>query len=245
MDDRWLKKLEYLNSNAINISSNDSRCNGFFKILSNKFDGLELRFVGSDQDVLIPALFGEFNAYNVAMSVLIARKIGISWHEILIGLKSFSGVPGRLQRHTLQNGVVAFVDFAHNPSSMKNVLSMLSLQTNDLITVFGCGGDRDREKRGIMGKIAYEKSDQIIITDDNPRDEDRFKILNEIYNGIKSKNKDRKVKIIPDRYKAIAHASAISKKGSIIALLGKGHEKYYLVKEKKHFFDDFEEISKF
>ena len=244
-DDEWIRKIESRNNDLVKISSCNSNCTGFFEILSDGFDGLKIRLVRENQEILIPTLFGKFNAYNISMAALIAQRLGIPWSKILESLQSFLGVPGRLQRHILKSGAVGFVDYAHNPSSMQSVLSVLSRYTNNLITVFGCGGGRDRKKRAIMGKIAFRHSDQVIITDDNPREENRFKILNEIYGGIKTKNKDQKVEIVPDRQKAIARAAAMSKKGSIIALLGKGHEKYYLIKGKKHFFDDFEEISKF
>jgi UDP-N-acetylmuramoyl-L-alanyl-D-glutamate--2,6-diaminopimelate ligase len=187
---------------------------------------------------------GEFNLYNFGMSYLICKNLGLQDNEIFNAMQNFSGVPGRLQLHTLKNSARAFVDYAHNPSSMEEVLKTLRPLTNNLITVFGCGGNRDKEKRPIMGNIATKYSDSVIITDDNPRFEDPKIIIQEILAGI-NKNDLNKIKIISDRKLAIAQAVKISGPNSIIAILGKGHEDYHLVAGQKFHFDDFEEICKF
>ena len=192
-----------------------------------------------------PALFGQFNLYNSSMAAKICKKLGLAESDIKAGLKNFTGVPGRLQMHKLKNGARAFVDYAHNPSSFEAVLKTLrELATNNLIVLFGCGGDRDKRKRPVMGELAAKYGDEVIITDDNPRSEDREKIINEIYAGINSEDRSRIKKII-DRRLAIEHAVSLSHEGSIIALLGKGHETYYLRDNKKYYFDDFYEIGRF
>lgn len=187
---------------------------------------------------------GEFNEYNFGMSYLICKNLGLQDNDILNAIKNFPGVPGRLQLHTLKNNARAFVDYAHNPSSMEEVLKTLRPLTKNLITVFGCGGNRDTEKRPIMGNLAVKYSDTVIITDDNPRFEDPKNIINEILTGI-NKSDLNKIKVISDRKCAIEQAVKLSSPECIIAILGKGHEDYHLVAGQKFHFDDFEEICKF
>ena len=203
---------------------------------------------------------GPFNQYNIAMAAHICAHVltAVRPEEVegrLEGsnrtaqvikqtLATFPGVPGRLQCHTLQNGARAFVDYAHNPSSMENVLRTLRPMTPHLIVIFGCGGDRDRTKRTVMGQISAQHADIIIITDDNPRSEDHNAIIQEIYKGIGSGKKEY-VRCIPDRKKAIAHAVSVSQKDSIIAVLGKGHETYYEVNGKRLHCDDWQEVTQF
>ncbi|MBD3272827.1 UDP-N-acetylmuramoyl-L-alanyl-D-glutamate--2,6-diaminopimelate ligase [Candidatus Dependentiae bacterium] len=187
---------------------------------------------------------GKFNLYNFFMSFLICKKLGISEEKILKAIKNFPGVPGRLQKHVLKNGTIAFIDYAHNPSSMKEVLKTLKPLTKNLIVVFGCGGNRDKTKRPMMGDIAIEYADKVIITNDNPRFENPREIINDIIKKI-PKNKMNKIEIIEDRERAIKKAVSISDKNSIIAILGKGHENYNLIKNKKYFFDDFAQIKKY
>ena len=187
---------------------------------------------------------GKFNIYNFAMAFLICKQLGIPSKKIKSAINNFPGVPGRLQKHTLQNKATAFVDYAHNPSSMEEVLKTLRKLTKDLIVIFGCGGDRDKTKRPIMGKIATKYGDKIIITNDNPRFENHNEIINNIVMGISDKQIN-KVQIIKNRKNAIKQAAQISTKDSIIAILGKGHENYNLIKGKKYFFDDFSQIKNY
>lgn len=189
-------------------------------------------------------LYGEFNKYNLTMAYLICQKLGIDKEKIDNAIKNFTGVPGRMQLHVLKNECKAFVDYAHNPSSMEAILKTLKPLTKNLIIVFGCGGDRDKTKRPVMGKIATRYANQIIISDDNPRTEDPKKIIDEILMGIEKQYLNKTFCFL-DRKKAIEKAAKISDNNSIIAILGKGHENYYLVNDKKFHFDDFEEISKF
>lgn len=187
---------------------------------------------------------GEFNLYNFSMAYLICKNLGLNEKVILQAIQNFQGVPGRLQRHVLKNNAKAFVDYAHNPSSMEEVLKTLRPLTKNLITVFGCGGDRDNEKRPLMRQIAVKYSDKVIITDDNPRFEDPKKIVFDILKGI-NQTQFTKLKVIPNRELAIQKAAEISTPESIIAILGKGHENYHLINGTKFFFDDFKEIKKY
>jgi UDP-N-acetylmuramoyl-L-alanyl-D-glutamate--2,6-diaminopimelate ligase len=216
-----------------------------FMINKSSFAGLALSLcLPQPFELVCPTLFGIFNCYNLSMAALLCLNAGISSSLIIEALATFPGVPGRLQRHLLANGAYAFVDYAHNPSSFHEALNTLRPYTTDLIVIFGCGGNRDRTKRPVMGQIAATMGDKVIVTDDNPRFEDRHAIINEIVAGI-PQDLQHKILIEPNRKSAIAQAAALSRKGSIIALLGKGHETYYSVCGKTLHFDDFEEIKNF
>ncbi|MFA5075038.1 MAG: UDP-N-acetylmuramoyl-L-alanyl-D-glutamate--2,6-diaminopimelate ligase [Candidatus Babeliales bacterium] len=219
-----------------------------FHIQENSLSGIKIKPQNlPDLDVseiFSSKIFGEFNAYNLAMAFLSCKAINLQTSNILNAIKDFPGTPGRLQMHTLKNQAKAVVDYAHNPSSMQAILQTLKPLTKDLIVIFGCGGDRDKTKRPIMGKIAAEYADKIIITDDNPRTENRESIIKDILAGLEKKDLI-KTSCIPDRDKAIKKAVELATTNSVIALLGKGHENYYLINGKKLHFDDYQEISKY
>ena len=162
--------------------------------------------------------------------------LGFSEKLVAQAISSFVGVPGRLERYQLPNGVQCFIDYAHNPSSFEAVLSTLAGLTEHLIVVFGAGGDRDRIKRPIMGAIASQYAQCIILTSDNPRSEDPNAIIADIMHGVD--REDNKVIQELDRAQAIQRAYAESRPGSIIAVLGKGPDEYQLVKGVKSFFSD-------
>jgi UDP-N-acetylmuramyl-tripeptide synthetase len=238
-DDEWGRRA--MHKASVDPSVDVVGMNDFI-IERDTIDGLRL-FIGFHH-YLVPKLFGTFNAYNSAMAIIIAKHLGLSCSSIASGLKTFPGVAGRLQPYVLKNGALAFIDYAHNPSSMDAVLKVIRSLTDHLIVIFGCGGDRDKTKRPVMGKIAVAYGDEVIITDDNPRNEDPDKILSEIYCGIPD-NKKSCVKMIKCRRKAIKQAVELSRKKTIIALLGKGHESYYLSDGKRFRFDDYKEISRY
>ena len=149
-----------------------------------------------------------------------------------------------LQLHTLKNGAKAFVDYAHNQSSIRAILETLRPLTSDLIVIFGCGGERDKNRRPAMGLIAGIYGDKIIITNDNARSEDPLQIAMDILSGVEAKNKN-KVILELDRAKAISLAANRATPSSIIAILGKGHEDYLIINNQRFYFDDFKEISKY
>lgn len=219
-----------------------------FKTTQNNFKGVSLNLSPQQQsspiDVTCPNLFGDFNSYNIVMATLICMHAGINSEKIISALKTFKGVPGRLQLHTLKNNAKAFIDFAHKPGPFEEVLRNLRPLTSHLIVVFGCGGDRDKTKRPVMGALAAQYADFIIITDDNPRTENRQTIAHEIFSGIPHDKKEE-VTIELDRKKAIALAAQKATPSSVIALLGKGHENYYLIQGQKLHLDDLEEISRY
>lgn len=182
-------------------------------------------------------LMGGFNLYNIVAAVGMAYRLGIEPTAIADAVASFAGVPGRLERHSLKNGATCIIDYAHNPSSYEAVLSLLKSQTNDLIVVFGAGGGRDKLKRPIMGKIASDLADRVILTSDNPRYEDPHAIITDILAGI-PQEKGGFVTIELDREQAIKQAYQLSKPGSIIAILGKGPDEYQIIQGVKISFSE-------
>lgn len=189
-------------------------------------------------------LFGVPYAYNIAIAVTIAQTCNIENSTIIQALKNFPGIPGRMQLHKLKNGARAFVDFAHNGPSMDATLNMLRPLTDNLIVLFGCGGNKPKERRVSMAHAAAKFADKIIVTEDNPRTEDRIQILNDINASIPESAKSKTI-TIQNREEAIKTAAILANTpSSIVAILGKGHEKYQIIGTTKYHFDDYEEISK-
>lgn len=190
-------------------------------------------------------LIGEFNAYNTlavyATAVLLDEDRGKVREEI----KNLDPVPGRFQYVKSTNNITGIVDYAHTPDALENVLKTVNEMkgNNKVISVFGCGGDRDKTKRPIMAKIGYDMSDIVILTSDNPRTEKPEDILIDMKNGL-TNGFESKVHIIVDRKEAIKKAVEFAKEGDYILLAGKGHENYQEVNGIKSHFDDLEEIQK-
>lgn len=188
-------------------------------------------------------LSGKFNAYNVLGAIGIMYALGLSMTEIDGGLQHISQVPGRFEKIKGNGSIVGIVDYSHTPDSLENILKSIQqirLADQKIITVFGCGGDRDRTKRPIMGRIAGEYSDHVIITSDNPRTENPDFIINEIVLGCSK----YKPEIESDRGTAIDKAVRSANDRDIILVAGKGHEDYQEVNGKKTHFDDREELRK-
>jgi len=196
--------------------------------------GIEINI---ENTVLHTHLMGIFNAYNVICAVKIACVLGINITDITKGLLELKGVPGRLERISTTSDFYVFVDFAHKPEALERVLqSLQQIKKNaTILLVFGCGGDRDKTKRPIMGRIASKYADYIWITSDNPRTEDPIKIIEEIKSGITNLST---VVLEPCREKAIKAALYQAKAGDIVLIAGKGHETYQLIGSKKNPFDD-------
>lgn len=182
-------------------------------------------------------LLGEFNAYNCAGVVAVAREFGVKPEAIVHALATFPGIPGRLTRYMLPNGATCFVDYAHNPSSFETVLKELQQLSSDLIVVFGAGGQRDKSKRPLMGAIAAHFAHRCIITSDNPRNEEPLAIMQDILVGVAPEDQ-HKVIMQVDRAAAIKEAYALSKPHSVIAVLGKGPDEYQLVGTQRIPFSD-------
>ena len=183
-------------------------------------------------------LIGKHNVSNILASVAASIALGIRLNTIKRGIESFSMVPGRLEPVNSGQPFRIFVDFAHTEDALHNILSLLRDVTGNgrIITVFGCGGNRDKAKRPMMGNVACSFSDRVVVTSDNPRSEDPVSIISEIEEGIK--NKFTNYDIVPDRRDAIDKALRMAKKGDIVVIAGKGHEKYQIIKDKTLPFDD-------
>lgn len=205
------------------------------------------KFYLNDNEIQLN-LIGRFNIENVALAYAGSIKFGINHEQIVAALKSAKGAPGRMQRININSGAAAIIDYAHTPDALDKALKTckeILSQSNSggkLICVFGCGGDRDRTKRPIMGEISSEIADLSIITNDNPRTENPDNIINDILSGI---SKREKCEIIKDRQNAIEHACNTSRKNDIILVAGKGHEAYQIIGKERLHFDDAEVITKF
>jgi len=213
------------------------------KIIENQFSGLLLNINGNE---VWTKLIGSFNAYNLLAVYGTANLLGLESTETLTLLSELESVNGRFQHFISKEGVTAVVDYAHTPDALKNVLETINdIRTGNeqIITVVGCGGNRDKAKRPIMGRIASQLSTQVIFTSDNPRDEDPQTILNEIESGVEPQNFKKTISIL-DREQAIKTATKLAKVGDIILIAGKGHETYQEVKGVRSHFDDYENIMK-
>jgi len=212
------------------------------KILENGLSGLVMTI--NDQEVHF-RLIGEFNAYNLLAVYGAAVSLGQDKQEVLQYLSNTTGAEGRFD-YTIspKEKVIAIVDYAHTPDALINVLATIKKlrQGNEqVITVVGCGGDRDKTKRPVMGEVACEHSDKAIFTSDNPRTEDPLQILNDMETGL-SVSAKRKYIAIADRKQAIKTAISMAGPDDIVLIAGKGHEKYQEINGVKHHFDDKEVV---
>ncbi len=213
------------------------------KILSNTLQGLEL---GIDNQQVWFKLIGEFNAYNLLGVYAIAVLLGKNKQEVLTALSATIGAKGRFEQVISKTGIIGIVDYAHTPDALQNVLDTidnLRTRNENVITIVGCGGNRDTTKRPIMANIACQNSDKVILTADNPRNEDPEVILRQMEAGVSGKDFKKYSKIM-DRREAIAKAVELAKTGDIILLAGKGHEDYQEIAGVKYHFDDKEELEK-
>ncbi len=209
------------------------------RIMENHLNGLLLSVDG--QEVWVK-LIGNFNAYNVLAVYATAVLLKQDKTNVLTALSTLNSVEGRFQHLKSENGVIGIVDYAHTPDALKNVLETIkNIRTGNeqVITLVGCGGDRDAAKRPVMARIACELSNKVILTSDNPRSEDPEEILDQMQKGVEAPD-TKKVLRIADRKEAIRTACSFAKPGDIILLAGKGHENYQEIKGVKYPFDDFE-----
>lgn len=211
----------------------DFRC----KVVENQFSGLLLNI---DNNEVWSKLIGNFNAYNLLAVYATAVLLKEDKTNVLTTLSTLSSVEGRFQYVRTEKGLIGIVDYAHTPDALMNVLKTINdIRTGNeqVITVVGCGGDRDAAKRPIMAKIACDLSNKVILTSDNPRSEDPDSIIKQMEKGVDAVN-HKKTLSITDRNEAIKTACSIANAGDIILVAGKGHEKYQEVKGVKHAFDD-------
>lgn len=214
------------------------------QILENQFSGLLLKI--NDVEVWTK-LIGNFNAYNLLAIYAAADLLGLDQQEVLRLLSELESVSGRFQYLVSNESITAIVDYAHTPDALKNVLETInSIRTKneELITVVGCGGDRDKTKRPKMGHIASALSTKVIFTSDNPRSENPETIIKDIEKGVEPQN-FKKALSITDRMQAIKTACQIAQPNDIILIAGKGHETYQEIQGKRFDFDDFKIVREF
>jgi UDP-N-acetylmuramoyl-L-alanyl-D-glutamate--2,6-diaminopimelate ligase len=210
-------------------------------ILENQLSGLLLKINGSEVWV---KLIGTFNAYNLLAIYGTAVELGLDSFEVLRLMSELESVSGRFQYIVSNSNITAIIDYAHTPDALENVLNTINdvrTKNEQLITVVGCGGNRDTAKRPVMANIATELSDKVILTSDNPRNEEPEAIIHEMEKGIQAQN-FKKALSITDRFQAIKTACQLAQPNDIILIAGKGHETYQEVKGVRHDFDDMKNV---
>ena len=252
--------LNHLTNNAIILTNSDDENHIKFKkenhiFLTYGYNG-DYKIIGFDSNpsetnlifeynkinynVTIP-LTSKFNVYNFLTSLTIVNQYGFSINDILKITPLLHAPKGRCEAYKINNGY-AIIDYAHTPDAVEKVITAYNeLKKNRIITIIGCGGDRDPKKRPIMGDIATKLSDYVILTSDNPRTEDPSKIMDDILKGIKTNNYEVEL----DRKEAIKKGVHMMKKDDILLVLGKGHEDYQIIGKEKHHLDDAEEVLKY
>lgn len=261
---RDTKKLffDYLPANAFAITNNDDKNGNLMlqntkakkityalksyadyrtTILENQLSGLLLKI---DEHEVWVKLIGSFNAYNLLAIYATAVELGLDKLEVLRLLSELESVSGRFQFVVSNQKITAIVDYAHTPDALENVLGTINdirTKNEQLITVVGCGGNRDKAKRPIMAKIATALSDKVILTSDNPRNEDPIDIIQEMEKGVEPQNHKKTLSIV-DRFQAIKVATQLAGPNDIILIAGKGHETYQEIKGERYHFDDMETI---
>jgi UDP-N-acetylmuramoyl-L-alanyl-D-glutamate--2,6-diaminopimelate ligase len=238
IDDEYGNRLatEFKHRNIISYGqSKDADCRIVNLLTTTSGTDFELKFDGSTFKINSP-LIGEYNAYNVCAAFCVAVSSGVDKNLASKILSTKIKVPGRIEHFCDARGINYYVDYAHTDDALRNVLKNLRIiAPKQIITVFGCGGNRDRSKRQRMGAAAAEYSDLLIITSDNPRNESPMDIIDEIKTGIPD---NTEVIIEADREKAILLASKLAKKGDLILVAGKGHETYQEINGDFFDFDD-------
>jgi len=208
------------------------------RIIENNIDGLYFRL---NKHEVYARMLGVFNAYNLTAIYGVGLEMGWSEQDVLMELSALQGADGRFQVAVSNSGIYTIVDYAHTPDALENVLETISQfqGINRVITVMGCGGDRDRSKRPIMANVSAKLSDYLILTSDNPRTEDPFLIIKDMEQGVKG---EKDVISIIDRKQAIRLACQMANHKDLVLVAGKGHETYQDIKGVKHHFDDRETI---
>jgi UDP-N-acetylmuramyl-tripeptide synthetase len=201
-------------------------------------DGTRLRLAAPGGEMLIhTSLVGRPNTYNIMAAAGAALSLGIDRESVREGIEAAARVPGRMEPVDAGQPFSVFVDYAHTPDALEKLLQTVAdLPHGKIITVFGCGGDRDRKKRPIMGEVAARLSDFVVATSDNPRSEDPLAILGEIETGLQ--RGPAPYTIIPDRRAAIGHAVSIAHGRDVVVIAGKGHEDYQIIGTRAFPFDD-------
>ncbi len=207
-------------------------------LIANKFDKTIVIVKDKIKRGFALSLVGNFNVYNFLFCYYIVKNLGFDVNELRDKFYLLKEPPGRMQKIIYKTNMI-FIDYAHTPDAILNVLKTVSkLKNKGIITIFGCGGNRDKEKRTIMGKIACKYSFLVIFTNDNPRNEDEKEIMNDILRGAKGKHE-----VIYDRKEAIKRGVQLLKNNMILMILGKGHEDYQIIGDTKYHFSDLEVVN--
>jgi UDP-N-acetylmuramoyl-L-alanyl-D-glutamate--2,6-diaminopimelate ligase len=208
------------------------------KGVHSSFEGLRFDIQAGERTFTVEsALVGHINVSNILLAAGVALTLGISEHDIMTGLKNLRNVNGRFERVEEGQPFMVVVDYAHTDDALRNTLSVArALRPKRIITLFGCGGDRDRSKRPLMGIAAAELSDYVVLTSDNPRSEDPLAIMNDAMVGLSRTDTPHAAE--PDRERAIRKAIEAAEPGDIVILAGKGHETYQILKDGPIPFDD-------
>ncbi len=242
IDDAYGRRLAEMFSGRMTVKTYGSALGADFRMLVHhataKGSEYELEYKGKSYLVRVP-LIGKFNMYNSLAALAAVICAGIPVRDAIANLQNIPQVPGRLELFTHPGGAQIFIDYAHTPDALENVCKTLKeLCSRRLITVFGCGGDRDRGKRPLMGAAAARLSDACIVTSDNPRSEEPLSIISQIAAGMP----EGRYAIIPDRARAIATAIEQARLGDIVLIAGKGHENYQELSTGRIDFSDAKEV---
>lgn len=236
------KLLENTSCDVITYSAESNDATYSAKGINYRPDGVDFDFVGFG--LIGRARLktgGKFSVYNGLCAICAALRLGIKLPDALVAVNNLSGVKGRAEVVPTGRDFHVIIDYAHTPDGLRNILeTFIDLPKNRLITVFGCGGDRDKTKRPLMGKIAASYSDYMIVTSDNPRTEDPMSIIKDITAGMKEARS--RYTVIENRIKAIKYAISIAEKDDIIVLAGKGHETYQILSTGKIHLDEREVV---
>lgn len=228
----------------ITVSLKDRLADYFAQNIVSTANGVEFELLKDKIYKAFIPLPGIYNVYNALCGVAICSELGIETGTCVEALKTFGGVEGRCEKIPTNRDFSVIIDYAHTPDGLENIiLSAREFTKNRVITVFGCGGDRDKSKRAVMGKIAGELSDAVIVTDDNPRTENPVRIICDILEGL-GKTKCHYA-VVSDRKDAIGLALNIAEKDDTVLILGKGHEKYQITANGKIPFDEKKIIEEF
>jgi UDP-N-acetylmuramoyl-L-alanyl-D-glutamate--2,6-diaminopimelate ligase len=249
-DDSWARKLQVSERARVWTYGQSTGADFRFTVREQSFNGtvFTVKTPRGDEQIVLP-LPGLHNVYNATAAIAVGCAAGASLETCRDAVAGFMGVPGRLERVPNNMGLHVFVDYAHTDDALKTVLGALNevrragKLDSRILTVFGCGGDRDRGKRPLMGQAALAGSDLVFVTSDNPRSEDPNAIIREIAAGLPSGAVDQTVFLEVDRRQAIARALQSARVGDVILIAGKGHENYQIIGSEKRPFSDIEVAS--
>lgn len=241
MDDKFSRRLMTMCQSRVLTFGFDKKADIKAENISGGLDGMKFDLVIKDRKISAETkLIARYNVYNMLAAAAAAYLEGLDLEMTVKSLSAFEGVPGRLQRIDCGQPFFIFIDYAHTPDALEKVLvSLRGFVEKKIITVFGCGGNRDRIKRPLMGAIAAALSDTVILTDDNPRWENSLSIINEIKTGIKDV---KKLEVIPDRKHAIEAALNLAEEGDCVLIAGKGHEDCQIIGNEKIKFNDLKTV---